>query len=205
MAYRDLTFPAIGEAAKCVLCQQDLSTDAKLRFQSFEEFVKGALEADASKALHAVKDAADALPDPPAEEILRARMTASGWDDETVGVELVGIYDGLRKRRNVLLATDNAAELPPPPEIKEWVEKAKHLAAGYEESAIKFDEDAAGDNRPKLQSDFFDLQAKKWVSQQRDSIEEEIKRIRKLKVLEEAKRLTATAGLSKKKVISLRS
>jgi len=50
-----------------------------------------------------------------------------------------------------------------------------------------------------LQSGYLDLQAKKWLSQQRESIDEEIKRLKKLNILEEAKRLTSTTGLSKKK------
>lgn len=198
-AYRDSTFPAVGEAAKCVLCQQDLSEDAKVRFQSFEEFVKGTLEADASKVLKAVSDAQSALTDPPNEEVLRAKMTASGWDDESFVKDLVAICDGLRKRRDALLTTYNIAELPPIPDSCKWVERANHLAAGYEKSALKFDEDASGDNRAMLQSNYLELQAKKWLSQQRESIDKEITRLKKINILEEAKRLTATTGLSKKK------
>ena len=199
VAYKDSIFPVIGDAAKCVLCQQDLSADAKVRFQSFEEFVKGTLEADASKASKALRDAVSTLTDPPSEEVLRAKMTASGWDDEGVVKDLLAIYDALRKRRDALLTTDSVSELPPIPNSCKWVEMANQLTAAYEESALKFDEDSAGDNRAILQSGYLDLQAKKWLSQQRESIDEEIKRLKKLNILEEAKRLTATTGLSKKK------
>jgi hypothetical protein len=199
VAYRDSPFPVIGEASKCVLCQQDLSTAAEQRFQSFDEFVKGTLETDANKASNAVKEAIDAFKDPPSDEVLRAKMIASGWDDETVVVELLCICDGLKKRREALLTTDSLAELPSLPESTEWVNKAKQVAEGYGDSAIKFDEDAAGDNRAQLQSDYLDFQAKKWLSQQREAIDEEIKRLKALNTLENAKRLTNTTGLSKKK------
>ena len=50
VAYLEKEFPFTGGDARCVLCQQSLGEEAKLRLVSFEKFVKGELESLAKKA-----------------------------------------------------------------------------------------------------------------------------------------------------------
>jgi energy-coupling factor transporter ATP-binding protein EcfA2 len=56
-AYQSDEYPATSEAARCVLCQQDLAEDARLRFSRFDAFCKDKsqqLSADVERVLLAI-------------------------------------------------------------------------------------------------------------------------------------------------------
>ncbi len=50
LAYADLPFPVVDEGAHCVLCQQDLGHDARLRLMQFEKFVVSTTEQEVRHA-----------------------------------------------------------------------------------------------------------------------------------------------------------
>ena len=54
LAYPEVPFPAVGDGARCVLCQQDLEHAARRRLEAFEAFVVSAAERE-------LKEARDAL------------------------------------------------------------------------------------------------------------------------------------------------
>lgn len=49
-AYHEHEFPFVGEGARCVLCHQDLGSDASDRFTRFQRFITDTTETDASAA-----------------------------------------------------------------------------------------------------------------------------------------------------------
>lgn len=81
----------------------------------------------------------------------------------------------------------------------EWIEKIRKISHGYEESAKKYEEDAEKDNRVELQAKLKNLQAKKWLSEQKTAIQEEVNRLQSLERLQEAKKKTNSKALSTKK------
>ena len=77
MAYPGRDYPVTAKA-RCVLCQQDLSPEARRRLSAFETFVRGAVEADAREADRAHQRALDGLPTIPTEANIRTQCAAAG-------------------------------------------------------------------------------------------------------------------------------
>lgn len=199
VAYKETAFPNTTETARCVLCQQSLSAEARGRLQSFEGYIKGTLATEVAEVEASMKTIMEALPSYSTDETLREKLDACGCNDEGEADNIIAIFAGFRKRQEKLLQNENIDELPALPESNEWVGQARFRLADYELSAQKFDDDATNDSRVKLQARFLELQAKKWVAQQKKPIENEVVRLQKIEVLEAAKKLTNTTSLSKKK------
>jgi energy-coupling factor transporter ATP-binding protein EcfA2 len=198
-AYKETVFPNTEDPARCVLCQQPLSPEASGRFQSFESYVKGTLESEAANAEEKFKNAIEALPAYAPEDALREKLDACGWTDEDAVDSLIEIFVSLKKRQEELLSAENTDNLCALPESNVWLEQAHLRSIDYAVKAQKFTEDSSGDNRAGLQGRLLELQAKKWLSQQQEPIAKEAGRLLHLDILQAAKRLTSTIGLSKKK------
>ncbi|MCD4843158.1 MAG: AAA family ATPase [Methanosarcinales archaeon] len=198
-AYKDIAFPSTEEAARCVLCQQPLSNEARERIQSFEEFVKGKMQKEAKAAKKVFNDAIEGVGELPSVENVRTKADAAGIDQTEDFSVLEKTYTALRNRKNQLLKVDSVEDMDALPQIKEWIDEARSRSSGYDESAQKYEEDAKKDNRADLVSIQLELQARKWLSQQRKSVEDEISRLEQVDVLQAAKNLTDTTILSRKK------
>ena len=198
-AYRGQAFPYLDAEARCVLCHQPLSDDARQRLTSFEEFIKGQAERDAKDAEKALEDAMTTIGDISTDQAIKTQCDAGGLTYQGDMPPIVKSADALRQRKEKLLEVDTVDELPQVPDCAAWLQETKKLASGYAEAATACQEDAASDTRPQLQIQLRELKARKWVSEQSDAIREEIERLKSVDRLEKAKRLTDTRGLSRKK------
>lgn len=198
-AYPGQTFPHLASDAKCVLCHQPLSNDARQRLASFEEFVKGQTENDAKAAEKALEDAVTAIGDIPTDQAIKTQSDAAGVTYEGDMPPVVASVEAIRQRKAKLLDVESEDALPDAPDCTPWLQEAKKKASEYAEAAKKCQEDAASDTRPQLQSQLRELKARKWLSEQRDVVKSEIERLQAVDRLERAKRLTNTRGLSRKK------
>lgn len=204
-AYQGMDFPCIGKEARCVLCQQLLSDEAKKRFQSFEEFVKGEMQKDAETAKKEFDDAIENVGELPSEDGVGAKVDAAGLTKKQDALR--ELYTALRYRKDILLAKVESAEevdslsqeINALPQCKEWIGNARNRSSGYNELAQKYEEDAKQNNRAEIISKRLELRARKWLSQQRKSVEDEINRLKQVDTLLAAKRLTDTTWLSRKK------
>ena len=197
-AYKDIEFPFAEDDARCVLCQQPLSDDAKKRMQSFEEFVKGKAQKEAETAGKEFDEAIESIGELPTAESVKTKADAAGLDKEYYE-QLEAMYAALRSRKEELPTVDSAENLSLLSKSDEWIAKVKEKIGAYEKSAKNYTEDAQKGNYTKLKAKLIGLQAKKWVSQQRKSIEDEIERLKTINKLEAAIKLTNTKGLSQKK------
>lgn len=198
-AYQGEEFPFIGDEARCVLCQQLLSEEAKTRTKSFEEFVKGELQKSADKAKEEVDASLEMIGELPTAEIVRTKLDAAGLALEEYASLIEESFTALRARKAQLLSANSVDDLDGLPQCQEWIDKAKSKSLGYSESAKRYEELAQQNNRDELIAKRTELQTRKWLSQQRTTVEAEIKRLRQIDSLNAAKRLTNTAGLSRKK------
>ncbi len=198
-AYAGRAFPHLASDAKCVLCQQPLSDDARKRFASFEEFVKGQAEKDAKAAEKALEDAMVAIGDIATDQAIKTQCDAAGVTYEGDMPPVVASVEALRQRKARLLDVESEGDLPDPPDCTPWLQETKQKASKYADVAKKCQEDAATDTRPQLQSQLHELKARKWLSEQRDAVKAEIERLQAVERLNHAKRLTDTRGLSRKK------
>ena len=198
-AYPTQAFPHLTSDAKCVLCQQPLSDDAQKRLASFEEFVKGQAEKDAKAAEKALEDAMTAIGDIPTDQAIKTKCDAAGLAYEGEMPPVVTSVEILRQRKANLLDVESEDDLPDAPDCTTWLRESKKKIADYAGAAEKCQEDAASDTRMELQSQLRELRARKWLSEQHDAVKAEIERLLAVERLNEARRLTDTRGLSRKK------
>ena len=196
-AYKEQPFPVISDDALCVLCHQKLDKEARTRFVSFKDFVKGEAQKSVENTKKSLEDIIKGLPNISDQRILQTKLDATGIQLDNT--QFITLYVELEKRKNQLISSDILSNLIPLPSFKEWKSEAEKIIIDNEQKAKQYDEDAKGVNREELLSKQKELKMSEWLSQQFDSIKEEIKRLQYTKVLNLAKRLTNTTAISNKK------
>lgn len=195
-AYVGDEFPKI-EDAKCVLCHQDLDTDAKTRMQDFDTFVKSTVEDDATTAERAFQDKITSLPTRPNMEAIKNIVELSALTPEEWEAKLDAIWTAIETKIIELKATDGSTAivgLTPSEEIA----VLEALSASYEVSARQYNEDALRFDREATKNTLLELRALEWTSQQRGAILAEVERLKASKILEDLIKLTVTRGISNK-------
>jgi len=199
LAYGGRDFPYVDAESRCVLCHQPLSEEAKARIVSFEEFVKGAAQKEADVAQEEFDKALKSISEVPTIENLKTKADAAGLTQGVEPFELNGLYSALHTRKELLAKAEKLEDLDALPQCKEWIAEAEKQISESEKIAKQYDEDSKADNRPEMKAQLSELQARKWMSQQRKSIDEELKRLKAIQKLQSAKKLTNTRALSTKK------
>ncbi len=199
VAYSGQEFPHIQDDSVCVLCHQPLSEEAKQRFTTFESYVKGETQKQATDAARDAKQAIDALPDIPNAEALKIKIDAAGIENQEIIKALNDTLTSLQDRKTKVPSLDSEDALGSANQSPEWIEEIRKISQGYEDSAKKYEEDAENDNRAELQAKLKNLQAKKWLAEQKTAIQEEVNRLQALDRLREAKKKTNSRALSTKK------
>jgi hypothetical protein len=197
VAYPANAFPNTEADAKCLLCQQPLSVEAKQRFKNFQSFVKGNLEAAASKAEQHARSLLE-VENVPSGADLNSKLDLIGVVDENERLGIVSYCQQLQSRKTSFEKTNTLDDLIPLPKT-EVVSRLEGIAANLEAQANAYDLDATKDQKKELKAKANELAAQKWVSQQKQAVIAEVSRRKAIYLLEEAKRLTSTTGLSAKK------
>ena len=199
VAYTGQGFPHIQDDSVCVLCHQPLSEVAKKRFTSFESYIKGETQKQANEAEREFKLAIDDLPDIHSKESLKTKIDAAGIENQDIIKALNDTVTSLQDRKIKLLSLDSEEALENASQSPEWIEKIRNISQDYEKNAKIYEEDAEKDNRVELQAQLKNLEAKKWLAENKTAIQEEVKRLQSLKRVEEALKKTNTKTLSTKK------
>jgi len=197
-AYKDSEFPNVKDDARCVLCQQELSGEAKKRLTSFEDYVKGDLKDAADKAVKKAKASTSALNEIKTAALIVQDGTAAGIRDEEEQ-KLLGTWAKAVASRIQALADKPDQEPLPALPAKDDIAFIKTKIDTLEQSAKKFDAQVDKEKRAELQSKELRLRARKWLYEQRTAISAEVKRSEKIRLLKKAKSLANTRGLSTKK------
>lgn len=198
VAYPEKTFPVVEEGARCVLCQQELKSDATTRMTSFEAFIKGTLESDAKAAEGVLQLKITSLKEPPLDADLNAKLDVAGIANDTLRASIRTRCQNLKSRRDTMLSANSSADVPPLP-ASTIEQSLADIAAAHETAAVTFDEDAKQDNKAELTEKVRNLRAQKWLSEQKAAVQTEIVRLQEIALLEAAQRLTSTNRLSTKK------
>ena len=197
--YEGVAFPNVGEDARCVLCQRPLDKESRERFISFEEFVKGELQRLADEAEKRVRDTEALFPDVPTADALNMKMNAAGIEDTTIRAGVSDFSSTLANRGRTCLVAEKREEISPGLPSPGVLAQLQGLADGTEKEATGCEEDAKGQNRPEIERRAKELSARKWLHQQRKVIDDEVKRLQVVAILEKMDRLTSTNALSTKK------
>lgn len=179
-AYPGKDFPFTGPKSKCVLCFQDLEEEAKQRLNRFKAFVQDETAKKEKKAKQAF--------DTEKDNLTKLQIPREG--DETLLKELKGDNTPLEEKiREFLKSAINRKESAAKTiEDGQWeiitglpenpAEKVKQLCDAIEGAATALEQAEDPKILKKLQDEFTELSAKKWVSERKDSITKEINRLK---------------------------
>jgi hypothetical protein len=193
-AYPEAPFPATDDGRLCVLCHQPLDDAARGRMSDFESFVKGGLEAAATRAEKVYAAAVAALPKVPDKAKWDLRMESIKTSVE-VGSALRAAI-GLR-----LEALPKANGVIPIPEV-DWspVDQALDaMVAAQAKEAAALDELAKDGKKAELEKSLKELKARQWLFQQKAAAADEIVRLAAVKRLTKAEGTTKTNSFTTKK------
>jgi hypothetical protein len=193
-AYPDAPFPVTDEGKLCVLCNQPLDDTARGRMSDFESFVKGGLEAAATKAEKGYATAVAALPNVPDQV---------KWDLHMEFIKVPAeVGSALRAKIGLRLEaipkTDGAIPLP---EV-DWSAVDQALGAmelAHAKEAAALDELAKDGKKAELEKMLKELKARQWLSQQKAAAVDEIVRLAAINRLIKAEGSTKTNSFTIKK------
>ena len=198
-AYKETEYPNVSDGSRCVLCHQVLAQEAKERLISFESFVKGEMQQAATDAAKEYETASQTIEALPTSETLKTRIDAAGISQDEVVIQVTDFFSKLQARKDLLPIIDSEEAIPDPLLPPKWTEEANAQSKSLGELAAKYDEDAKSDNRQEIEEKQNSLQARKWLSEHRAAIDEEVDRLKLLNQIQEARKSTNTKALSQKK------
>ncbi|MGV1097806.1 AAA family ATPase [Thiovibrio sp. JS02] len=198
-AYKEVEYPNVSDGSRCVLCHQTLTEEAKERLISFENFVKGEMQKAASDAAKAYETASQTIEALPTSETLKARIDATSISHDEFASQVNDFFAQLQSRKDQLPKIDSEESIPDSLLSPKWIEKANAHSKSLDELAAKYEEDAKSDNREEIKKKLNSLQARKWLSEHRVAINEEVSRLKLLNQIQKAKKSTNTKALSQKK------
>jgi energy-coupling factor transporter ATP-binding protein EcfA2 len=195
--YPQTLFP-VTEGARCVLCQQDLSVEAKQRLNDFEKFVQGKLEADAKTAEKNYSDALNNLPTLLTDEQLQTQSTAAGLADIAWKKALSTFWGRARQIREALQSHEAVNVVTPIISFGANIAILEQYRDQLESEASQFEQDALQFDRAKANSDKITIEARQWVSQQSEAVRQELQRLKTIKAFESWKTLASSRRISTK-------
>lgn len=199
LAYKEFEYPNISDDARCVLCHQILSQEAKERLSSFDDFVKGEVQKAALDACNVYENTVKEIAEFPDSESLKVKLDAMGIQDEGIVCSALDFFSLLDARRKLLLAHDESESFPKFSLPMGWLDELQKYSAYLDNMAEKYSDDAKIDKREQLKNSVNELLARKWLSDNQIAINDCIEQMKALSKLKEAKKLTNTKAISLKK------
>lgn len=196
-AYKSDEFPYVDDDAKCVLCHQNLTAEAKLRFQSFESFIKGALEKEAALSDKAFSDVVALLPKEPKAEELTTQLSAAGLNEEKWLPIFRQTWSLITKRSEALIKRPNE-NLEPFEYDSNIFNDLYTLVDKLKAEVVQHEEDARNFNSIAVQSELVSLKAKLWSSSYLPQIKQEVIRLQKIENYDLWIKLTSTIAVTRK-------
>lgn len=197
-AYPGIPFPNSKDGSKCVLCHQTLDDETQTRLQSFEEFVKGAIELSATAAEQKWSARLKSLPEKPTTETLRTACLASGLPEESWLSHLQKLWDAIELIvNNVADPVTNETEALASDDLSILVD-LNALSQKLASEADQLDEDAKKFDRDTTTKSAVEFRAREWTAQQADAIKVELERLKSAASYENWKRWTNTTAISRK-------
>lgn len=198
IAYAQQAFPNVDDDARCVLCHQELSPEAKQRLESFDDYVANEAATAAKSAKASLDQAIKALAALPDDETLAAKIASAGLNGAAIE-SLKGFYALLRARRALLVADAIVEQFGDYPKADEWVTAAQVISSDYAAESKQFMEGFNEEHRKAKTAWQNELLARKCIHEQKSAVEAEVKRLSQVDMLTKAKELCSTRAISLKK------
>lgn len=196
LPYPEKTYPVTDEA-RCILCHQELSSEAQQRLNDLEAFVQSRLEIDAATAERLYFQAIEAINIPPsAAEI--ATLCAGAAIQEEWNQYLSGFWNAASLCRQALTEHETTQTAVPLDSLTEAVRSLSTYRDRLQAEADQFMKDAAGFDRAKAIQDKNEAEARKWLFGQAEAIKAEVERLKQKKEFDEWISLAASRAVSMK-------
>ncbi len=194
--YPNAPFPVTVDA-RCILCQQTLTAEAQKRLIDFETFVNNKLEGDAKTAEILYQSTLKQLSSAITEQQVHTLCTAAGLSDEWKNY-LCKIWHNTSQSLLALQDHERAQQAQPVEDLKENLDLLVTYRDSLEAQASQHDLDAQGFDRAKASKNKLDLEARKWVAEQKNAVLAEVERIKKYNAYDAWKGLTGSRSVSLK-------
>lgn len=185
--YPTQTFPLLDENL-CVLCHQELSSEAQQRQIDFESFTQSQLETTAKGAESAYKAVLADLPAVPTDELIESMYELAGLNNNDWKKHLKDIWSEARVLRASLLKGGEAVSGNKIEASDETIKNLNQFRDQLIRQAAQLDQDAVVSDRELMEKSKLELEAKQWFSQQTDEIKKEVQRLKSLQKIEALKR-----------------
>lgn len=195
-AYKGEKYPNVKEGARCVLCHQLLDKEAKERLESFDEYIQGKTEQEYQIARSNLTVKIRSIIEIDSETQWDMLINAANISDELLKSSIVSLLKLYREKREDLI---NGKLISKDEDISVILKKVSDLKEDFNQDADKYDKDALKENRAGLKKEFDELLARQWLMENRNSIQDEIKRLKIIFQLREAQRETNTKAVATKK------
>ena len=207
LAYPEEPFPAVGDGARCVLCQQDLDHAARHRLETFEAFV-------ASTAEHELREVRDAwverrstftdlevIPEHVKEILAEVRIEHEALSD-AIAAALAAAEN---RRRTVSLALREDGELAENcPDLKPVAAEVDALATQMLDRVAALQARVTPESQENMTYEALEFRARKVLAQHEGIVLDEIERKRKYAAYELCLRETRTNAITKKSTLLTR-
>jgi ABC-type Mn2+/Zn2+ transport system ATPase subunit len=197
VAYPNEEFPYVGDGSRCVLCQQELEIEGKHRLQAFEAYVAAEAAKTAKRTKKELEVALAELPEVP-HDTLNTKVASAGlMEGDTEDLKkILAIMDS---RRQLLLSDTVPTDFGNEANLSDLLSKLDAVSTAHGAKAKEFLENFNEEERSRKLVRKNELSALKWVSEQKAAVEAEVKRLKQVGILNNAKKLCATNALSRKK------
>ncbi len=201
-AYPDTPFPFTDNAARCVLCQQELSQDAVDRLRRFDHFVKDETKRREDVAAMAYRNAYDALVDKDIslsdmEEMIK--LIHNELDDVALEKSVRQAVLMAKWRLRAIRQKHTCGENVRYPEVASWPTEAFITHTNnLSERITALRASGESEERKKMKSQLAEMEDREWLNNVKDDVFREIKRLKKLGMLQESIDDTATHRITKK-------
>lgn len=197
-AYQGKEYPNTDEGARCVLCHQLLDKEAAARFRSFDEYINGVAEKELGEAKQKLTDILGSMVQVLTDDTLAAKLQAANIIDDNILVTTKALFSQFRISYDAVQSLSGIEALLPV-KTDNVVHLLEKVMEHYKQEILKYEEDSKTDNRTEMQNACNELQAKKWVNENKSAVLEEIERLKKVTLFKEAKNSANTREFSLKK------
>lgn len=199
-AYPNSPYPYTEDGSNCVLCQQPLSTDAKGRLHNFEAFVKASLNKQAKTAEMHYNALLKTIKEMPSESTLALHFNLIGISSNEEKQAVIDFCESLKKRSESINGATKPEQLAILPSETLLI-TFNEAAVAREQQATDYEKLAQLENRDELKNKVVELEARKWLYQNKSVIEENVSKLKKTSKYKIAIAMTNTQALSTKKSV----
>jgi recombinational DNA repair ATPase RecF len=189
-------FPPEDDPARCPLCMQELSDDAKDRLRRFERFVRDDVNTRLATAERSVRAGREAVPDIDSLRVRHAGIIDRVSEDSEplaaalgTWLEEAGVRAAALRAGELANLSDLASE--PAAELQGWI--AARRAAAQQHASL---EDRQ--HQERVERELAELEARALLAQRQPEILAHLARLREVQRLKDAKAKTRTSAISTK-------